>query len=64
MLKRFCDFCGAEINVYYPDLDRDSKTQFYTLIKYRGESDERECDICNECLNKILGALKNERSCF
>jgi len=54
MLKRFCDFCGTEINYYIPDLDRDHKTQFYTLIKDRGESSEKECDICNECLRKII----------
>lgn len=64
MLKRICDFCDAEINTYIPDLDRDSKTQFYTLVKYRGTSDEIECDICNTCLKKILVALKNERPNF
>ena len=58
MLKRFCDFCGEEINAYIPDLDRDSKTQFYTLIKDRGESSETECDICNTCLKKIIGGRK------
>ena len=61
MLKRICDFCGAEINVYFPALDRDSKTQFYTLIKDRGTSDETECDICNECLKKIM-VKKKERT--
>ena len=54
MLKRICDFCGAEINVYIPDSDRDSKTQFYTLFKDRGTPDEIESDICNECLKKII----------
>lgn len=59
MLKLICDVCGKEINTYIPDLDRDSKTQFYTLIKYRGTSDERECDICNTCLKKIIGGTPN-----
>lgn len=58
MLKRICDFCSEDINVYIPDLDRDSKTQFYTLIKYRGESYETECDICNKCLKKIIGGAE------
>lgn len=58
MLKRFCDFCDKEINVYFPDYDRDSRTQFYSLIKYRGTSDETACDICNTCLKKIIGDAK------
>ena len=58
MIKRVCDFCGEEINAYIPDLDRDSKTQFYTLIKYRGTSDETESDICNKCLKKIIGGAE------
>ena len=58
MLKRFCDFCGEEINVYIPDSDRDSKTQFYTLVKDRDLSSEIDCDICNKCLTKIINKAK------
>ena len=58
MLKRICDFCGVEICVQIPDLDRDSRTQYYTLIKYRGEPLETECDICNKCLKKIIGGAE------
>ena len=58
MLKRICDFCGVEINVHVPDLDRDSQTQYYTIIKNRGEPFETECDICNKCLKKIIGGAE------
>lgn len=55
MLKRICDFCGEEMNAYIPDLDRDSQTQYYTLVKNLGESNQTEADICNKCLKKIIG---------
>lgn len=58
MLKRICDICGAEINVHISDLDRDSQTQYYTLISDRGTPFETECDICNECLKKIIDGAK------
>ena len=59
MLKRVCDFCGKELSVLVPDLDRDSQTQYYTLIANRGDTKfETECDICNECLKKIIGGVE------
>lgn len=51
MIKRVCDICGIELSCVD---DRDSTTQFFTLIKNKGEANERECDICNTCLWKIL----------
>ena len=57
MLKRYCDFCGTEISVHIPDIDRDSKTQFYKLF-YCGEPFEKESDICNDCLKKIIESKK------
>jgi len=51
MIKRVCDICNKELS--FVD-DRDSTTQFFTLIKNKGEANERECDICNSCLWKII----------
>lgn len=50
MLKRVCDFCGVEVGIIP---DRDSRTQFYTLVKNIGEPNQTEADICNSCLRKI-----------
>ena len=58
MLKRICDFCGVEINVHIPNLDRDSQTHHYPLISDRGTPIETECDICNKCLKKIIGGAE------
>lgn len=51
MLKRVCDFCGEEMSLCSPE--RDSRTQFYTLVKNIGEPNQTEVDICNACLRKI-----------
>lgn len=38
-------------------LDRDSETQYYTLInKYAGR--DLETDICNECMHKLIDFVK------
>lgn len=54
MIKRVCDICGKELS--FVD-DRDSTTQYYTLIKNQDEPNEREVDMCNECLKKIIAGV-------
>lgn len=58
MLKRVCDFCGEELSLYLPE--RDSRTQFYTLVKNIGEPNQTETDICNACLRKIVDFFRKD----
>lgn len=50
-----CDICYKEMRAC--PLDRDSETQYYTLIN---KSDGRELgtDICNECMHKLIDFVK------
>lgn len=46
-----CDICNKEMS--FLPFERDSETQYYTLInKYGGR--DLETDICNECMHKLI----------
>lgn len=56
MLKRYCDFCGAQIGSIQL-LDRTSYTQWYSVTN---AATKETTDICNECLTKIVKAIKGD----
>ena len=61
MIKRFCDVCGKEINRYIEHEWRDSKMQFYQLIRKNFDNrTDYEIDICNECLRKVVALTRGE----
>lgn len=61
MIKRYCDVCGKDINLYIEHVWRDSEMQFYTLTKkHFNDRTDYEVDICNECLHKVVALTKGE----
>lgn len=56
MIRRYCDFCGKEINRYFDGFERDSETQFYELVKkHFNDTEDYTVAICNECMHKVVG---------
>lgn len=52
--KVFCDFCGEEIAAA-----RSGKT--WHTITWHGSATEMQRDICNECFDERLVAIKDEK---
>lgn len=59
MIKVFCDICQRSVDSMNRSVDyRDSKTQFYKLVRCT-EFGEEKVDICNECLRTIIDYVRN-----
>lgn len=50
-IKRICDICKDTLSIMG---ERDHITVHYRLFKYKGEIDEVEMDLCNECLKSLI----------